>query len=138
MRYGTLLTLSSTLSLLGACGSSSDPDSLAFAGDYDASVMIVTAAGLHPVDLLAGGSSLTISIAGDSSVTGHLFIPAAITGTGDLDDDLAGTASATVSTISFDQTADTFVRDLTFTRHRDYLSADQMINGDRYVVRLDL
>jgi hypothetical protein len=126
------------LALLLGCGDSNEP-SATYVGVYTATVLTITPDPFPTVDVLAGSGTLTIAIAADSTVTGQLFIPAAITGEDDLTESMAGIATITRTSVTFDQGADTFVRDLTFTRHSGYLTADQVLASDdaRYVVRLE-
>jgi hypothetical protein len=127
-----------SIALFLACSDSSGPDRLSFVGSYSATVLVVTAVSLHPVDYIAAGSTLTITIAEDSSVTGHLTIPAAITGGADFDADMAGVAAVTEATVIFDQAAVTFVRGLTFTRHHRYLEVNSALAaGPQFHIRLD-
>jgi hypothetical protein len=126
------------LSLLVACGDSDGPGSDTFAGVYTATVLTITPESIPVTDVLAGGGTLTIEIESDSTISGQLFLPAALTGDDDLLESMAGTATITNSSVTFDQGADTFLRDLTFTRHAGYLAADQvLVDGTRYVVRLE-
>lgn len=127
------------LAVLAGCGDSSGPSASSYVGVYTATVFTITPEPFPPVDVLAGGGTLTIEIAADSTVTGQLFIPAAITGDDDLSESMAGVATITRTTVTFDQGADTFIRDLTFSRHPGYLAVDQVLvsNDTRYVVRLD-
>ena len=71
-------------------------------------------------DQLAEGAELTITLDSDGTTTGNLFIPGGAEDGSDLDESLAGTwsFSASSNSVSFDQNADTFVRDLTFTAIR--------------------
>lgn len=127
------------LGILLACGDSSGPGSGSYAGVYTATILRITPEPFPEVDVLAGGGTLTIEIAEDSTVSGQLFIPAAVTGDDDLTESMAGVATITRTMVTFDQGADTFIRDLTFSRHADYLSADQVLVADdtRYVLRLE-
>jgi len=98
---------------------------------------VIAQEGLHPVDYLAGGSTLTISIGEDSTVTGHLFIPATLTGDEPFEADMAGRAVVTPGRVTFDQTADTFIRDLIFLRHPGSIEAYMALNpGTSYHLRL--
>lgn len=116
-----------------ACGDSNDPSS-PIAGSYTATTLRVTPAGEAPIDLLAAGGSLTLTIDAENQATGTLVIPPSIEG--GLNASMAGTAVVTVGTVQFDQSEDTFVRDLTFTIGDTELSADQTLSGDRYEVIL--
>jgi hypothetical protein len=137
-RVSRPLAILALLTLLGACSDSSSPNDSTIAGGYVATALTITGPGLHPVDYLAGGSSLTLTIAADSTVTGRLLVPATVTGGAPIDIDMAGRALPTATTIAFDQTEESFVRHLTFSRHSTYLQTDETLtNGARYQVRLD-
>lgn len=121
-----------------ACSDGSGPTIPPPLGSFDATIFILADVGQHPVDYLAGGSTLSLRIAEDSTVTGRLFIPAELTGDDPFEADMAGKAVVTDSTVQFDQEADTFIRDLTFARHKGYLEAEQPLNpGSLFHVRLD-
>lgn len=64
-------------------------------------------------DVLAAGGSLTLVLTASGGVTGNLFVPASVGGP--LNADMAGTYEITGSNITFDQAADTFVRDATWS-----------------------
>jgi hypothetical protein len=111
---GRLVTLATSLAGIG-CGDTGPTDAPSLAGTYAASVFRVTPSGQSQIDVLAQGGSLVLTIATDNSTTtGSLALPASIAGT-PFTASMAGTAIRTGSTVRFQQTADTFVRDLTFT-----------------------
>ena len=103
---------------LGGCGDDEDnnfsPTVETVAGSYSASTFtLTTVAGT--VNLLAQGSQVTLNLAADGTTTGHLFIPGGDEDGGDFDADLTGTWTLSDSTVTFDQGADTFLRDVDFT-----------------------
>jgi hypothetical protein len=67
-------------------------------------------------DQLALGATFEITLADDGTTSGHLHVPDADEGGGDLEADLVGTFDFDDSSdeITFDQDADTFVRDMMF------------------------
>lgn len=117
-----------------SCGDSSAPDNGSRAASYTATTLRVTPSGQPAVDVLASGGSLSLTIEAQNQVTGHLSIPPSIQG--GLEADMAGTAVVNGNTVTFDQTADTFIRDLTFTRVGSELHADQTLSGTRFEVIL--
>ena len=137
IRRLSLLAASSVLlaSASVACGSDG-PTQPSVAGAYVATTFRVTPAGQPMIDVLAGGGTLSINIAADNSTTGSLTLPASLAGsTTSLT--MAGTAVVSGSTIKFQQTADTFVRDLTFTISGNTLSAtNQTVGGATFNVTL--
>jgi len=105
---------------LAGCDSTSPNEEVA--GSYAATTFLYIPTGQQPQDVLAAGGSLAIGLTGDGTTTGTLFVPATITGTGDLIESMAGTFTRTGATLTFDQEADTFVRDVTWTVSRNTLT----------------
>ncbi len=126
-----LLVLAAAVS---ACGDSNDPNGSAVAGNYTATTLRVTPSGESPIDVLASGGSLTLTINAQNQVTGTLNIPPSIDG--GLTASMAGTAIVTGNTVQFDQSEDTFVRDLTFSIADSELRADETLSEVRYEVIL--
>src|SRR3954466_6054941 len=90
-----------------------------FVGAYVASVFLVTPPGQATKDVLILGGSLSISITSTNNTTGILSLPASVTGTTALTQNMTGEAVVSSGTVKFQQAADTFVRDLTWTVKRD-------------------
>jgi hypothetical protein len=111
--------------VLGGCG---DDDSFSptvenVAGSYSAASFTLTTA-QGTVDLLALGSEVTVILSTDGTTTGHLFVPGGGENGEDLDADLAGTWTLSGSTVTFNQTADTFIRDAEFAASQDRLTGE--------------
>ena len=106
-------------SAAAGCGSNTpadmDPNS-SLAGSYHATVFSVTPTGQAAIDVLAANGSFVITISAANALSGLLSIPASVTGGSALSADMAGTAVVTGATVTFQQNADTFVRDLEWTR----------------------
>jgi hypothetical protein len=102
--------------LTTACGGDGTGPADSVTGTYVATVFSVTPTGQAPINVLAAGGSLGITIAANNSTSGTLSIPASVTGTTAFTADMAGTALVTSSTVQFQQAADSFVRDLTWSR----------------------
>jgi hypothetical protein len=123
-----------TLFLLGmsaACGGSDAPTTTttpSIVGSYKATVFQVTPAGQPMIDVLAKGGTLSMVIAADNSTTGSLSLPPSILGS-PFSATLTGTAVQTGNTVKFQQTADTFIRDLTFTVNGAALEAKNQTAG---------
>ena len=97
-----------------ACGGSdSTSPSGSVAGSYTATQFITTGSSGQTNQILAG-STLVINLAGNGTTTGHLHL-AAQGGNPAFDADMAGTWSQSGTTVTFSQTADTFVRNTNFT-----------------------
>jgi hypothetical protein len=100
------------------------------AGTYTATEFRVEPTGQETIDVLAEGGSLAIRIASDNFTTGTLILPASVTGAGTFAESMTGQATQSGSTVRFQQTADTFVRDLTWTRDGTSLTVRNQIAGD--------
>lgn len=109
--------LSVSVFLTGACGGDA-PTGLSqsdLAGDYQATTFTVTEDG-STTDVLAEGGSLEITLAADGTSSGTFVIPASFTESGEEEQaSMAGTWSVSAGTVTFDQPADTFVRDMAFS-----------------------
>jgi hypothetical protein len=100
-----------------ACGC--DPVPLnPLAGVWAATQFLVTPTGQSQLDVLAAGGSLTITIFPDNATSGSLSVPASVTGGAPIMASMAGVSSlnSAETEVTFDQAADTFVRDLTWQR----------------------
>lgn len=123
--------------LFTACGGGdpTEPPDAAIVGSYAATTLRVTPASAAPIDVLAAGGSLALTIDAQHQVTGTLHVPPSIDG--GLDATMTGTVSITGSAVRFNQSTDTFVRDLTFQIGAGKLTADQtLVSGTRYEVVL--
>ena len=99
--------------ILAGCGDSTTPNE-EVAGAYAATTFIYTSTGQAPQDVLAAGGSLAITLGEDASTTGTLLVPDAITGSGNLIESMEGIFVRSGATLTFDQPADTFVRNVTW------------------------
>lgn len=107
-----LLALAAT----AACSSTPvAPTPASLAGNYSATVFRVTPPGQPQVDALAAGGSITIAIASGGTTTGTLFLPASVTGGSAFTASMAGSITVAGSSVQFVQSADSFIRNLTFT-----------------------
>lgn len=93
-------------------------------GSYNA-VELVAADTQSVHDWLAAGATLDLNLVKDGSMTGHLFMPNSVTGTGDFNADMAGTWLLSGKVIQFGQAAATFVRLI------DYSAGPDRIVGDK-------
>jgi hypothetical protein len=66
-----------------------------------------------PTDLLALGMTLTLTLAPDGTSTGRLFLAGG--GDNGADIDLTGTWTLSGRSVTFNQSANTFIRDAVFT-----------------------
>jgi hypothetical protein len=83
------------------------------AGAYT-STQFVTTGNSGQTNQILMGSSVTINLAANGTTTGHMH-QAASGGSPAFDADMAGTWAQTGSTVTFSQSADTFVRNMPFT-----------------------
>ena len=126
---------------LGGCGGGEDnfsptvPTVETVAGSYTARTFTLTSA-VGTTDLLALGSTVTVTLDADGTTSGRLFIPGGAEGGGDLDEDLAGTWTLSGSIVTFSQSADTFIRDVEFTAAQNQLNSEGTFDGA--IIRLVL
>ncbi len=129
-RYSLKQLVPAFLLLTLSCGGddpfSPTPENVA--GTYEATALTVTAAGIT-VNALGLGASLTLVLNPDFTTTGRLLAPGLGEGGEDIDADLTGTWALTDSTVSFEHTSDTFIRDVPFTAERNRLRAEGTFEG---------
>jgi hypothetical protein len=110
---------------LAGCGDDGfEPTVDSVAGTYHATTFTFDG-GSGTTDLLAAGASVTVTLAPDGTTSGRMFVPGVGEGGSDLDADLAGTWSLSGTTVTFDQAADTFIRDTPFTATRSRLHGQE-------------
>ena len=106
-------------------------------GTWLATTFQVSPFGQGPTNVLTSGGTLGFNVATNFVTTGTLIIPAALAGGTTFTASMAGTAVRTGNTVRFTQSADTFMRDLTFTLNENRLEAlNQTVSGTRYDVIL--
>jgi len=98
------------------------------AGSYQATTLTATENGAL-INLLLLGASLTVVLNQDGTTTGRLVAPGLGENGTDVDEDLAGTWTLQGSTVTFDQSGDTFIRDVPFTAEPSRLRAEGTFNG---------
>lgn len=104
------------LAALAACSGEAGPGGVASpgssaAGGYTATAFTLNQGGPEE-DLLAQGSAITLNLLTDGTTTGHMFVPGALTGGADFDEDLDGTWAQTGDVVRLQHSADTFLRDI--------------------------
>ncbi len=130
------LTVFASATVLG-CGSDTPTEVPTLAGTYQASTFQVTPTGQSTIDALSQGAVLSVVIAANNATTGTLTLPASVTGDVALTASMAGTAVRTGANVAFQQSADTFVRDLTWTLGATTLAVtDQTAGGARFTIVL--
>ena len=128
-RY-TSAALLVTIALLGCYDGPTGPEPLS--GTWVATTMRMTPAGGETIDALANGASLTITFGSGYTMTGTLSMP---------DEDVTASMNGTYlrrrNILEFVQTADTFVRDLTWSLAATTLTAsDQTVDDVEFEVVL--
>ncbi|MFL5487405.1 MAG: hypothetical protein ACJ8AJ_02875 [Gemmatimonadaceae bacterium] len=102
------------LAAVFACGSdTSGPSTNALVGSYIATEFVTTGSSGQTNQLLAG-STVNIALLSNGTTTGHLHLVQTASNPA-LEADLAGTWTRNGNTVTFSQSADTFIRDLDFT-----------------------
>lgn len=123
------LALLSTPLLLSGCDATTNPEGVA--GHYVASRFVLTADG-ESIDVLDAGGSLEMTLTTAGTVVGELTVPAELA-EGETSFDLAGSYNYTEGGLAFDQTADTFIRDVSWS----FNDAHIWTVTPRYSVQLD-
>ena len=109
----SLSRLSLISAALLACGSDSTGPAQPPVGSYSA-IEFVTTGNSGQTNQLVIGGSLQMNLAANGTTSGHLHM-AASGGNPVFDADMAGTWTMSGNVVDFEQTADTFVRDMHFT-----------------------
>jgi hypothetical protein len=131
-------TIALTLALaLGSCGGEDifSPTVESVTGSYTASSLTLVSS-VGTTDLLALGSTVAITLAADGTTSGRLFVPGGADDGSDLDVNLAGTWALSGSTVTFNQTGDSFIREVEFTAGPDQLNGEGEFSGA--IIRLVL
>jgi hypothetical protein len=127
-----------TAAAMTACGSDSTAPADSIAGSY-AATTFVTTGGSGQTNQLLAGSTLTMVLNSNGTTTGHLHVAASGNNPA-LDADMAGTWLLNGTMVTFDQSADTFVRDMNFTLSSTgtkwELTGDDSFAGTRIQVTL--
>lgn len=142
------LPLLVTLLVAGGCaksGSGPDADRATMdriAGSYLANdnygaIRFTTTENGKTTDVLAEGVTLQINLGADGRTTGRLFAPGREEDGSDLDADLSGTWTVHGDTVRFQQSADTFVRDMPFVIVGTRLEGDEDFGDQRVQVTLE-
>ena len=116
---------------LAGCGGGDNPFSPTPAtvqGTYNASRFTATSDATGQVNLLSLGATVHVVLKPDGTTTGHLSVPDVL-GSGAIEADLTGTWTLSGSTVTFNQTADTFIRDVDFTAAQNSLDAEGTFDG---------
>lgn len=121
------------------CGSDSTGPAGPPVGSYAATQFVATGS-FGQVNHLTNGGSLNMTLAANGTTTGHLHMAASGSNPA-FDADMAGTWTMNGNVVDFDQTADSFVRDMHFTlqpiaTNTWDLVGDQVFSGTRIQLTL--
>jgi hypothetical protein len=122
---------------VGSCGGEDtfSPTVQSVTGSYTASSLTLVSS-VGTTDLLALGSTVAITLAADGTTSGRLFVPGGNDDGSDLDVDLAGTWALSGSTVTFNQTGNSFIREVEFSAGPDQLNGEGEFSGA--IIRLVL
>jgi len=130
-----LLLATAVIAVATACADDPNVPAAGVPGEYHATTFTVSSGG-PAVNLLASGASLTMTLFPDHTTTGRLVVPAAVAGGIAVDESLAGTWRQSNDTVHFDESADTFVRDVPFVVRGNSLGAAYTTPGGQLLVTL--
>lgn len=129
--------LATVVALAAAGCDKDDPVSPAnAAGTYHATTFRAIE-GSTTTNVLAAGGSISLVLTPQGTTTGHLFVPASVTGDVDIDEDLAGTWTQSGGIVQLNHNADTFLRDMPFTVDGARLVGDETFGTLRIQVTLE-
>jgi len=132
VRRSLVLAVAMALSIVGCSESTSVTE---LVGVYQATEFKVTTNGTTK-DWIAAGASLQLVLDADQSSAGAIFMPGGNSDGSDFTADLSGTWTINDGKVDFEQTADTFVRDMPFTIIGNTLVGDQMFGTSRVRITL--
>lgn len=131
------LAIAASLLAIGASACADDPivPPAGAPGDYRATRFALSMSGT-PVNLLAAGASIALTLDEDHTTSGRLQLPASATGGEPIDANLTGSWRQSNDTVFFSGPADTFIRDVPFLIRGATLVADNTEGGTRLQVTL--
>ena len=126
------------IAAIACSGDAFAPTTQNMAGTYYASTLTVTdASGTRDI-LAAGGSHITLTLMSNGTAGGSMLIKGGNDDGSDFAADLAGTWQLIGKDITLDQTADTFMNDVTFTAGRGALAGEWIGTAETVRVVLSL
>lgn len=125
------------LVLASACDNDVSIEGDVLAGSYAATSFLVTPSGQPTVDVIAKGGSLTITIAGDSSTTGLLSLPAGVLSPQGGTASMAGRVSQRADgSFRFTQLEDTFIEQLVWQQFTGALVSTTFLSNTQFQITL--
>ena len=133
---GSLVLL---LSLVSSCTDAACACSptVTLVGTYHATRLHFTPTGQTTIDALAAGATLVITLSGNGTTSGTLFVPASLNNGTPQSFDLAGTYQTAGNHVTFSHNADTFLRDVEWTWVGTTLVTTESAGGGQYDVILN-
>lgn len=108
------------------------------AGSFEATTLTATDDEGTTADALAEGASLDLTLDPDGTTSGTFVVPASLSDTGAGEQfDLTGTWRLEGDVVRFDQSADTFVRDMDFRVVSDRLEGEETFGDETVRVVLE-
>lgn len=134
-RHSRFRSLVAALVLLPAIAACKDES---IVGTYNATTFTYTEAGSQPVDVLAAGGSITLTIFNNLGTSGTMVLPPSVTqSSGNTTVSLLGDAAQSGDQVALSLIADTFLRDMILTFDGSSLSGTKTFSGVTVVVTLD-
>lgn len=129
-----LVTALAASAALG-CENATGPSMAEVAGVYQATTLTTVTNGVS-TDQLAAGATLGITLQANGSTSGQFVVPGANEDGSDFVASMAGTWNLSGSTVSFQQSADSFMQAMTFAVRADTLAGDEIFGDTRIIVLL--
>jgi hypothetical protein len=105
------------------------------AGDYVATRLVTTTAGVS-TDQLAAGAAITLTLRTNGTTSGTIFAPGGGEDGGDFEADLEGTWTLRGDTVQLAHEADTFLRDMPLIASGKELRGDETFGDTRVELAL--
>lgn len=130
--------LAVSLLLWSGCDeSTTGPTQAEIAGAYEATTLTVTEGG-STTDALAEGASLSVTLEQGGSTTGSFVVPGSLSESGQEEQfDLSGSWSLSGRSVTFDHSADTFLRDMTLRFTNGRLEGEETFGSETVSVVLE-
>jgi hypothetical protein len=137
-RHALALAAMPALVFTSACKNDVSIEGDVLEGNYVATSFLVTQSGQAPVDVISKGGSLTINIAGDSSTTGLLLLPAGVLSPQGGTASMAGRVTRRLDgSFRFTQpTEDTFIEQLDWQQFTGALVSTTFISNTQFQITL--
>lgn len=137
----TFIAVRENIALIGCAGAifacaESLPTMETVAGTYAATVFTLQEGDEVLQDILAQGGFINLALTVEGTTSGRAFVPGGGEGGEDFDADLTGTWMLDSVTVTLDHSADTFLRDMSFTVEGDQLLGQESFGGATVTLEL--